>query len=365
MMLKRFFESLKRVRIIRSTKRNYKRVVVLGNKPDVLIFSRLFSHHSDVDMVLVEFEAIPVHFSCRYLLQICKRRFTRLAPLASAIECLDAYLVLSLMDNADKTFQIANLLPDVQVLIFQQGVRNLGYVPPGFRSNCRYFVFGEFEKQKLNQSDGVVVFGSLKNNLFGKCILDPPLRVQWVSSFRPTWTSDSIIFGRQVSYEQFEVRALNFVFPIVVEFCREYGLQLEVLARSSVDAEREFYRQFEGVEFLERSHGLCSYENLKSDSIVVGITSTFLIETSARHGRVGVFSLRYDNYGNRLPYYDYGYPNEIPRDECHVEMCTVMKKKEIWQVLQRLKDIEQREASLSAVMRHMNISSIDDVKGLV
>jgi hypothetical protein len=129
--------------------------------------------------------------------------------------------------------------------------------------------------------------GSFRSNEVEKARLAKPRTVLFISQIASDPLEQSFMHradGSPISYSDFYT-AEQMVLPLVVKWCEARGYELQVLARSKLQYELDFYNQVLGSDgwvFVGRSEQTCSYTRVDEAEIVVSIDSTLGVESLGR-----------------------------------------------------------------------------------
>ena len=161
----------------------------------------------------------------------------------------------------------------------------------------------------------IIVCGSIIANDFPKLVIHKPIKkIQWVSTFKSSMFKEKFFMLDQklVSYEKYEYEPMLFALKVVVQFCENKNLCLEILPVSNSKDERKFFQDhFPNISVLEKDNYDSNYEKVSNESIIAGLGSTFLYETFGRCFRTAFFTFRDHFTKNIHKNFRFGWPLKL------------------------------------------------------
>jgi len=219
------------------------------------------------------------------------------------IRRVNARYVVTAVDNNPAFFRLSERVPGLTTIMLQNGNRdNVAdiFARTNLIGKVDYsFVFGKAMESYLGKiiESEIESIGSFRSNEVEKARLAKPRTVLFISQIASDPLEQSFMHradGSPISYSDFYT-AEQMVLPLVVKWCEARGYELQVLARSKLQYELDFYNQVLGSDgwvFVGRSEQTCSYTRVDEAEIVVSIDSTLGVESLGRGVRTALFSVR-------------------------------------------------------------------------
>lgn len=235
------------------------------------------------------------------------------------VQTTHARLVISTIDNSPTLYQIKPVLPNVHVVVIQNGRRdtiakfpNESFVNELSKLNlnrkCQvdyFFTFGMTEVEQFREliECTFVPHGSLKNN-FLKRKPDPKNRtLTFVSSLPRNCSLIETDSNAIMGYSKFEPILLRTYFEaefLTAEWLQRFAiannLGFQILGKRSHEFEEQeilFRRRVTGDwKFIYCNYEYESYETLLNSDYIAGVDSTLLYEMFGRGKRTAFFTIR-------------------------------------------------------------------------
>jgi surface carbohydrate biosynthesis protein len=219
------------------------------------------------------------------------------------IRRVNARYVVTAVDNNPAFFRLSERVPGLTTIMLQNGNRdNVAdiFARTNLIGKVDYsFVFGKAMESYLGKiiESEIESIGSFRSNEVEKARLAKPRTVLFISQIASDPLEQSFMHradGSPISYSDFYT-AEQMVLPLVVKWCEARGYELQVLARSKLQYELDFYNQVLGSDgwvFVGRSEQTCSYTRVDEAEIVVSIDSTLGVESLGRGVRTALFAVR-------------------------------------------------------------------------
>jgi surface carbohydrate biosynthesis protein len=281
---------------------------------DVVTFSALEYERSPLKVIAPSRFVVLRHnqfylgilfLSLRYVFQgryAYEAAFLRYVGCRLLINCLDDYFAIS----------VACSIVGARSVYIQNGYRDSVIQKLNVKPSISLFfsMSPSYSKWLSAHVDATFInHGSLKNNMRPKLPPDPVVRkVFWISHYS---RQGIVPRGRNVSWQHDIYDTNRIALEALLAFCRKNNLEVAVLCRFNNELRHEEERFYEklGVSLFSPT-STESYDLVSSDSMVVGITSTFAYECFARGLRVAFLCFR----GYRVGVSDlmFGWPGEFP-----------------------------------------------------
>jgi len=313
-----------------------RKIWVLPNKCDALIFDAIGSHPIEVELVkmLSPFGTIGRfvlpdngEVNIPILLASILKRGNRFAAYCdSYIQRTSPRLVITYIDNNNVFYSVAARNPAVKTMFIQNGSRNNDSFDFLERNSSGeilkvdfMLIFGNHIGSKYAKyiSGSLVPIGSFRNNHVPRVRPKMKGTLSFVSQYRDhtaEWFErDGVIYKRWVAH---------IILPFLVSYAEEKGLQFRIISNSgrSKDSsllrkEKSYYKKILGSEcefFKWEWHG-SSYDAIDSTEVVVSNDSTLGLEAMARGTKSAIFSFRSTMWGLlNPPDRNYGWPGCYP-----------------------------------------------------
>jgi surface carbohydrate biosynthesis protein len=227
-------------------------------------------------------------------------------------------IVLTFIDTSLNFCRFMNKIKNCKFIIIQNGRRQGYEILPFLSKKIKYklksdyyFVFNNSYAKYIKKyiTTNCIVGGSILNNSFKKNKKFKTVKkIQYISDFHSAKK-----ISKTIDYEAWEFLPTKYIFNVIIKFCKEKKLKLEILGRTNEYKEEiNFYKKFNfPFKFIKKKKE--NYSSLSSEAIVVGMSTTLLAETFSRQFRTAFFDIRNSFYTlNKLkPGFAFPYKTKI------------------------------------------------------
>lgn len=262
------------------------------------------------------------------------------------IQYTKAKIAITFIDTSLHFCFFMKKIKNCKLILIQNGRRQGLEIKPylkkisQFKLECDYyFVFNKNYAELMQNylQTNFVIGGSILNNLFlpNKKFLKVK-KIQYISEFHPKEACPN-----DINYFNWEIQPTKFILEIIQEFCLEKKLELEIIGRIGDEKkEVEFYKNL-NIKFKYVKKNFENYSKISEDSIITGMSSTFLGECFSRFFRVAFFDIRNDFflYNENRP--GFAYPKST--DDHGYFWSNKPVKKKILENLNFLYDVEENK----------------------
>ncbi len=208
------------------------------------------------------------------------------------IKYIKAKIALTFIDTSLNFCFFMKKIENCKLILIQNGRRQGIEIKPYLKSKLEcayYFVFNKnyahFMQNYINTN--FIVGGSILNNLYIKNKKFLKIKkIQYISEFHLEENCP-----KEINYLEWEVKPTKFILEIIYEFCLEKKIDLEIIGRINHKKEKEFYKNL-NIKFNFVKKNKENYSKICNDSIITGMSSTFLGECFSRFFRVAFFDIR-------------------------------------------------------------------------
>lgn len=219
------------------------------------------------------------------------------------INYVNPSLAISFIDNNFNLCKIMTNFPKCKYFIFMNGRRHSNFLEEYQKHTNlkidRYFVYGEdFKDEIKNIIPKTIVSGSiLANHYLKKPKFKKVKKIQYVSLFQSGYyekkESNNLKKEWQNLDNTFYEPTTNYTLKIIKEFADNNNLELEIIPRTDWKLEKKYYsNMISDFKFTKKETFSHSYDIIDDEAIIVGCTSTFLMECFGVGYRTGFFTFR-------------------------------------------------------------------------
>ena len=216
-----------------------------------------------------------------------------------------------------------------------------------------YFLTGDGVKSLLKKhiEAKFISAGSPIANNFNVALHKPIQKIQWIGQYKnPNLTN--------VNFQNWFHKPIEYALKTVSGFCKIHNLKLEVLGRTNLPEEYNFYNMFldnftfKGNDINKFPYN--QYHNLSNNAIICGHDSNLIYEAFSLQYRTAFFSFRGFYAGNIS--YGFGWPNV--KKEAGLFWTNVPDKEKIFEVFLYLKNVSSQDW-LRQVENYKNVITRD------
>ena len=215
-----------------------------------------------------------------------------------------------------------------------------------------FFVFGEdFKDYIIRKIPNTTVSGSIiANHFLRKKEFRKPKKIQYISLFQSGYYKNKGNFELKSEFQNFDnnfyMPTTEFKLKILEKFAIENSLELEIIPRTHWSQEEEFYSKMISNYTISKKVGFeNSYNSISDEAIIIGCTSTFVMESFGAGYRTGFLTFRQEvippNHPEVFRYVEWAWPRKT--DKTGFFWSNTMDESAIVKVLNNLLHVDQKK----------------------
>ena len=216
----------------------------------------------------------------------------------------------------------------------------------------KYFVFGEdFRDHVIHRIPNTIAAGSiLANHYLKKHKFKKVKKIQYISLFQSWYYENKFNFKIRKDWKNldntFYEPTTAYTIKIIKKFAEKNNLELEIIPRTNWKLEKEFYsNMISDFKFKKKTDFAHSYNLVDDESIIVGCTSTFMMESFGAGYRTGFLTFRQEvippNHPEVFRYVEWSWPRKT--DKTGFFWTNTMDESAIVRVLNNLLHVDQKK----------------------
>lgn len=244
------------------------------------------------------------------------------------IKYVNPKLAVSFIDNDFNLSKLMLNFPDCKYFIIMNGRRHANFLDDYKKYKRlkidKYFVFGEdFRDHVKHKIPNTIAAGSiLANHYLKKHKFKKVKKIQYISLFQSWYYENKFNFEIRKDWKNldntFYEPTTAYTLKIIKKFAEINNLELEIIPRTNWELEEEFYsNMISDFKFKKKPDFAHSYNLVDDESIIVGCTSTFLMECFGAGYRTGFFTFRQEiipkNHPEVFRYVEWSWPRNTEK----------------------------------------------------
>ena len=222
--------------------------------------------------------------------------------------------------------EIISIFPNCKYFMIMNGRRHSNFLEDFEKYKKlkidKYFVFGEdFRDHVKHKIPNAVASGHIMaNHYFKKMNFKKVKKIKYISLFQNTYYEryNTIKKEWQSLDNSFYEPTTRYTLKIIKKFAEENNLELEIIPRTYCKFEEEYYsNMINGFVFQSRKNYSNSYNLIDNESILIGCTSTFLMECFGAGYRTGFLTFRQEIIPKKHPeafrYVEWAWPRKTDK----------------------------------------------------